>query len=38
MRILAIARNTFRESIRDKVLYVLLFFAAVTIFGSKALG
>ncbi|MBL7647890.1 MAG: ABC transporter permease subunit [Candidatus Hydrogenedentes bacterium] len=38
MRILAIAQNTFRESIRDKVLYVLLFFAAVTIFGSKALG
>lgn len=38
MRILAIARNTFRESIRDKVLYVLLFFAAVTILGSKALG
>lgn len=38
MRIIAIARNTFRESIRDKVLYVLLFFAAVTIFGSKALG
>jgi ABC-type transport system involved in multi-copper enzyme maturation permease subunit len=38
MRILTIAQNTFRESIRDKVLYVLLFFAAVTIFGSKALG
>lgn len=38
MRIFAIAQNTFRESIRDKVLYVLLFFAAVTIFGSKALG
>lgn len=38
MRILAVARNTFRESVRDKVLYVLLFFAAVTIFGSKALG
>jgi len=38
MRMLAIAQNTFRESIRDKVLYVLLFFAAVTIFGSKALG
>ena len=38
MRILTIALNTFRESVRDKVLYVLLFFAAVTIVGSKALG
>lgn len=38
MRILAVARNTFREAVRDKVLYVLLFFAAVAIFGSKALG
>ena len=37
-RVIAIARNTFRESVRDKVLYVLLFFAAVTIVGSKALG
>lgn len=37
-RILAVARNTFREAVRDKVLYVLLFFAAVSIFGSKALG
>jgi ABC-type transport system involved in multi-copper enzyme maturation permease subunit len=38
MRIVAIARNTFREAIRDKVLYVLLLFAATVIFGSKALG
>jgi len=38
VRILAVAANTFREAIRDKVLYVLLFFAGVTIFGSKALG
>ncbi len=38
MRIIAVAQNTFREAIRDKVLYVLLFFAAVSIFGSKALG
>ena len=38
MRILAVAQNTFREAVRDKVLYVLLFFAGVTIFGSKALG
>jgi ABC-type transport system involved in multi-copper enzyme maturation permease subunit len=35
---LAVAHNTFRESVRDKVLYVLLFFAAVTIAGSKVLG
>ncbi|MCC6490221.1 MAG: ABC transporter permease [Candidatus Hydrogenedentes bacterium] len=38
MRILAVAQNTFREAVRDKVLYVLLFFAASTILGSKALG
>ena len=38
MRTLAIARNTFREAVRDKVLYVLLFFAAAAIIGSKALG
>lgn len=38
MRILAVAQNTFRESVRDKVLYVLLFFAATAILGSKALG
>lgn len=38
MRILAVACNTFREAVRDKVLYVLLFFAVVTIIGSKALG
>ena len=38
MRILAVARNTFRESVRDKVLYVLLFFAAAAILGSKAIG
>ena len=38
MRILAVAHNTFREAVRDKVLYVLLFFAAVTVLGSKALG
>lgn len=38
MRILAVAHNTFREAIRDKVLYVLLFFAAVSIVGSKLLG
>lgn len=38
MRVLAVAHNTFREAVRDKVLYVLLFFAAAAIFGSKALG
>ena len=38
MRVLAVAHNTFRETVRDKVLYVLWFFAAVTVFGSKALG
>lgn len=38
MRILAVAQNTFREAVRDKVLYVLLFFAATAILGSKALG
>jgi len=37
-KILAVAQNTFRESVRDKVLYVLLFFAATAILGSKALG
>ena len=38
MRIYAVALNTYREAIRDKVLYVLLFFAVATILGSKALG
>lgn len=38
IRMYAIAANTFRESIRDRVLYVLLFFAAVTIAGSRILG
>ncbi|MCX8064505.1 MAG: ABC transporter permease [Candidatus Hydrogenedentes bacterium] len=37
-RIFAVAVNTYRESIRDKVLYVLLFFAIVVIIGSKAIG
>ena len=38
MRVWIIASNTFRESVRDKVLYVLLLFAAVAVFGSKAVG
>ncbi len=38
MRIWAVAMNTYREAVRDKVLYVLVFFGAATILGSKALG
>ena len=38
MRIMAIAQNTFREAVRDKVLYVLLFLAIAAILGSKVLG
>jgi len=38
MRILTVALNTYREAVRDKILYVLLFFAGVTILCSKALG
>lgn len=38
MRVLAVATNTFREAVRDKVLYVLLFFSGATILSSKALG
>jgi len=37
-KIIAVAYNTFRESVRDKVLYVLLFFAIAVIIGSKAIG
>jgi ABC-type transport system involved in multi-copper enzyme maturation permease subunit len=37
-RIRAVVQNTFREAVRDKVLYVLLLFAGAAIFGSKALG
>ena len=36
--ILAIARNTFRENIRDKILYNLILFALIMIFASLALG
>ena len=35
---LIIARNTFRETIRDRILYLLAVFAAVVIVLSKALG
>lgn len=36
--ILAIARNTFREAIRDKILYGLLFFAVLGLSGTLVLG
>jgi ABC-type transport system involved in multi-copper enzyme maturation permease subunit len=38
MRILAIARNTFRECIRDKILYNLILFALIMILSSLAIG
>ena len=37
-RILAIAGNTFREVIRDRIFYILIFFAVGLIVLSKALG
>ena len=37
-RLLAIARNTFRENIRDKILYNLILFALIMILSSLALG
>jgi len=38
MTILTVARNTFREHIRDKILYNLILFALVMILSSLALG
>ncbi len=38
MKILAIAHNTFRENIRDKILYNLILFALIMILSSVALG
>jgi ABC-type transport system involved in multi-copper enzyme maturation permease subunit len=38
MRILIIARNTFRENIRDRILYNLILFALIMIFSSIVLG
>jgi ABC-type transport system involved in multi-copper enzyme maturation permease subunit len=38
MTILAIARNTFRENIRDKILYNLILFALIMILCAAALG
>jgi len=37
-RVLAIARNTFREAARNKILYSLLFFAVLLIVSALALG
>ena len=37
-KVLAIALNTFREAIRNKILYALLFFAVVMIFSSMVVG
>jgi ABC-type transport system involved in multi-copper enzyme maturation permease subunit len=38
MKIRAIALNTFKEAIRDRILYLLLFFAAVSIIFSRILA
>lgn len=38
MKIRAIALNTFKEAIRDRILYLLLFFAAVCIIFSRLLA
>ena len=38
MKIRAIALNTFKEAIRDRLLYLLLFFAAVSIIFSRILA
>jgi ABC-type transport system involved in multi-copper enzyme maturation permease subunit len=38
MKIKAIAFNTFKEAIRDRILYLLLFFAATTIIFSRVLA
>lgn len=37
-RVLAIARNTFREAVRNKILYSLLFFAVLLILSALAVG
>ena len=37
-RILAIASNTYRETVRDKILYNLILFALILIFSSTMLG
>ena len=38
MKVLAIARNTFKECVRDKVLYNLVIFAILIITSSLILG
>jgi ABC-type transport system involved in multi-copper enzyme maturation permease subunit len=38
MKIVAIAVNTFREAIRDRILYLLVFFAAVVLVFSRVLA
>ncbi len=38
MKIRAIATNTFREAIRDRILYLLLFFAAASLIFSRLLA
>ncbi len=38
MRVVAIAINTFREAVRNKILYVLLFFAVLIIGSALGLG
>lgn len=35
---IVIAMNTFREAVRDKILYVLMIFGVLMILGSKAIG
>ena len=37
-RVIAIARNTFREAVRNKILYSLLFFAVLIIVSALAIG
>lgn len=37
-RVWAIARNTFREAVRNKILYSLLFFAVIIILSALAVG
>jgi ABC-type transport system involved in multi-copper enzyme maturation permease subunit len=38
MTVTVIARNTFKEAVRDRVLYLLLFFAAVSILFARVLA
>jgi len=38
MTITVIARNTFKEAVRDRILYLLLFFSGLTIILSRVLA